>query len=205
MAPDGLLSVVQDITWVNSQQSHAPSNSCIDNNLENAGVPISTVLCLQLYKCCLRFPWTLCLWHSRLLPLCWDAGHASLSLLCHRPWLEISFSLKVSLKWINSGEMFQFRELISWKIPSRLFTKALTKAAALFLPIQWLLLTQKHIHGLKKGSCKSRGSERLNGSREEMEQDLRTSVIVVSHGNLRHQAWLCSLLCVTASAAPPDQ
>lgn len=51
----------------------------------------------------------------------------------------------------------------------------------------------KHSHGLEKSSCKSRSSQTLNVSTEEMDQDLCTSVIVVLHGNLRHQAWLFPL------------
>lgn len=173
VAPDGLLSVVQHITESTARSLMHLSNFCIDNNLENVDALMSTVLYLQLYKCCLRFTWMFCLWHSRLVPLSWDAGHTSLSLLCHKSWPEILSSLKVLLKWINSGEKFQrIRELIPWRIPSKFLTKTLTKATALCLPVQGLLLTQKHIHGLQKSSCKSTSSQRLNVSREEMDQDL---------------------------------
>lgn len=34
-----------------------PSSFYIGNNLENVGILVSTMLYLQLYKCCLRFTW----------------------------------------------------------------------------------------------------------------------------------------------------
>lgn len=188
MVPYGLFSVVQDTTWVNNQESHAPkqlldrqqSGKCRCSNKHS--VVFTTVQMLPQI-------------HFNVLSLTFQASTYLLGCwpLCHKSWLEILFSLKVSLKWINSSEKFQFRELISCWIPSKFFTKALIKATALCFLAQWLLLIQNHIHGLEKSSCKSRSSQRLR--REERDQELCISVIVVSHGNSRHQAWLFLVVC----------
>lgn len=155
---DGSWWILQCGTGHNLSQQPSlmhPSNFCIDNNLENVGVLISTVFYVQLYKCCLTFTWTFCLWHSKLVPISCNAGHASLSLLYHKSWLEILFSLKVALKRTNSGEKFQIRELISWRIPSKFFTKALIKATALCLPVQRLLLTQNTAMGWRRAAVRA--------------------------------------------------